>query len=73
MARYLEQHQVPDGMIANVPWGFPLERWSDRMVERGLRYLAGDLEKVGDGEGAEMFPRLFESMAQEARSRNIEI
>lgn len=69
----LRQDQVPDGMVANVPWGYPLERWSNRMIERGLLYLAGDLDKVPDGEGAEFFPNLFRAMGDEARTRNIEV
>jgi hypothetical protein len=69
----LQQSQVPDGMVANVPWGTPLDRWSDRMIERGLRYLDGSLDKVPDGEGADMFPNLFASMGAEATRRRIEI
>lgn len=71
MAKRLEQHQVPDGMVVNVPWGFPLDLWSDRMIERGVLYLAGDLEKHPDGEGREFFPNLFASLDFEARSRGI--
>jgi hypothetical protein len=48
----MNQSQVPDGMVANVPWGTPLERWTDRMIERGLTHLDSE------GEGTEMFPRL---------------
>lgn len=70
---YLNQSQVPDGMVANCPWGTPLDRWSDRMIERGLAYLAGDLEKQPDGEGAEFFPTLFASMGAEARSRGLDL
>ena len=72
-AQQLRQDQVPDGMVANVPWGVPLERWTDRMIERGLLYLAGDLDKAPDGEGADFFPNLFKAMGDEARSRGIEV
>lgn len=71
--RQLQQHQVADGMVVNCPWGTPLEEWSDKMVERGLRYLAGDLEKGPDGEGAEFFPNLFRALGDEARERGIEV
>jgi hypothetical protein len=68
---HLRQDQVPDGMVANVPWGQPLDRWSDKMVERGLKYLAGD-EKV-DGEGTTIFTNLFAALGAEATSRGITI
>jgi hypothetical protein len=61
----MNQSQVPDGMVANVPWGTPLERWTDRMIERGLTHLDSE------GEGTEMFPRLFASMGAEATKRGI--
>lgn len=67
----MSQSQVPDGMVANVPWGAPLGRWTDKMIERGLKYLAGDLDKQPDGEGAEFFPNLFASMGAEASKRGI--
>jgi hypothetical protein len=69
----LEQHQVPDGMVANVPWGFDLDLWSDRMIERGLLYMAGELEKQPDGEGREFFPNLFASLGTEATTRGIAV
>jgi hypothetical protein len=69
----LEQHQVPDGMVANIPWGQPLERWSDKMVERGLKYLDGSLDRKLNGEGSTYFPKLFASMGAEARERGIEV
>jgi hypothetical protein len=70
----LRQDQVADGMVANVPWGTPLDRWSDRMIERGLIHLAGGDEKakITDGEGADFFPNLFKAMGDEARARGIE-
>jgi hypothetical protein len=69
----LRQDQVADGMVANCPWGTPLDRWSDRMIERGLAYLAGDLDKTPDGEGWDFFPNLFRAMGDEARGRGIEV
>jgi hypothetical protein len=69
--RRIEQHQVADGMVVNVPWGTPIEQWSDRMIERGVRYLDGSLEKAPDGEGRTFFPNLFHSLTEEAASRGI--
>lgn len=43
MASQINQGQVPDGMVANVPWGTPFERWTDRMIERGINHLHDDL------------------------------
>jgi hypothetical protein len=62
-------------MVANCPWGFPLDRWSNRMIERGLIHLGGGDEKakITDGEGAEFFPSLFKAMGDEARTRGIEV
>jgi hypothetical protein len=65
--RQLQQHQVPAGMVANVPWGWPLEVWSDRMLERGLKHLEDDLEK-----GVES-PSLFKAMGDEARGRGLTV
>lgn len=62
--KQLQQYQVPDGMVANCPWGFPLDQWSDRMIERGLTHL-------DETEGAEFFPNLFNSIGQEAGKRGI--
>lgn len=62
--RQLTQGQVPDGMVANCPWGFPLNQWTDKMVERGTNHLA-------ETDGAEFFSRLFASLISEAASRGI--
>lgn len=61
MAR-MAQHQVPEGMVANVPWGQPLNRWADHMIVRGWQNVAAE---------SAFFPRLFVSLNQEATSRGI--
>jgi hypothetical protein len=66
MARQIQQHQVPDGMVANVPWGWPLDEWTDRMIERGLRHL-------DESDGARFFPFLTARMAEQANGRGIAI
>lgn len=67
----LQQHQVPDGMVANVPWGQPFERWSDRMLERGLKYLDGSLDKTPNGEGEDIFPNIYNAMGAVAAGRGL--
>lgn len=64
MARQIQQHQVPDGMVANVPWGWPLNEWTDRMIERGLRHLE-------ETDGAKFFPNIFAKLGREAAERDI--
>lgn len=64
--RQLTQGQVPDGMVANCPWGFSLNQWTDKMIERGVNHLE-------ETDGAEFFPRMFASIVSEAASRRIEL
>lgn len=66
---YLSQSQVPDGMVANVPWGTPLERWSDRMIERGVRHLRDE----DHGSGLAFFPNLYASLVKVANARGLVI
>ena len=66
MSKQLSQHQVPDGMVANVPWGFPLDQWSDKMVERALKHL-------DETEGREFFPHTFARVGAEARERGLSL
>ena len=68
----ISQSQVPDGMVANLPWGTPIERWTDKMVERGVKYLRGDLEKM-DGEGYTFFPMTLDRLLDDAERRGIDI
>lgn len=63
----IHQSNVPDGMVANVPWGTPLDRWTDRMIERGVRNLREDAEA-----GVE-YPLLQRSMEQQAADRGLVI
>jgi hypothetical protein len=37
---FLNQSQVPEGMVGRVPWGVPFSRWSQTMLERGLDVVA---------------------------------
>jgi hypothetical protein len=60
-------------MVVNVPWGEPFENWNDRMIERGLRYLDGSLDKGPDGEGSEFFPHTLKALGDEASARGIEL
>jgi hypothetical protein len=52
-------------MVANVPWNEPVERWSDRMIERGLKNLM-------EGDEREWFPTFTDTVVQEATKRGIE-
>jgi hypothetical protein len=61
----IHQSNVPDGMVANVPWGTPLVRWTDRMIERGVKNLREDSEA-----GVE-YPLLQRSMEDEAERRGL--
>lgn len=63
--KQLQQHQVPDGMVANCPWGYPLEVWSDKMIERGLKHLEDDLAH------GVLSPSLFRALDAEARGRGL--
>lgn len=67
MATQIAQNQVPDGMVAKVPWGTPFERWTDRMVERGLKHLRDDLSEGVD------YPHLRARLAELANKRGIEV
>lgn len=73
MAHQISQAQVPDGMVANLPWNRPFEEWSDRMIERGVLYLQGRLDKDGDGEGYTFFPTLLDRLKDQAEERGIDI
>ena len=57
----IAQHNVPEGMVANVPWGEPLDRWSSRMIVRGFKEVMGD----------PMFPRLRDALFAQAVERGI--
>jgi hypothetical protein len=69
MATQIHQSQVPDGMVANVPWGTPLNRWTDRMIERGIDYLRGE----DHGSGLAFFPHLYDSLSEQAAERGLVI
>lgn len=64
----LQQHQVPDGMVANVPWGQPFDRWSDRMIERGLKHLDDEERERGAGG---FFPAIYNALGAEAAGRGL--
>lgn len=74
MAR-IRQDQVPEGMQANVPWGQPFDRWSDRMIVRGWQSLNGELRdhrgNVISEDESDMFPNTVGSLYQEASKRGI--
>lgn len=65
----IHQSNVPDGMVANVPWGVPFERWTDRMIERGVKHLRSE----DDGSGLAFFPHLYAHLTDEANSRDLVI
>jgi hypothetical protein len=67
MARQIHQSQVPDGMVGNVPWGVPLDEWTDRMVERGLKNL------YEDAEAGVPYPVLTAAMEDQAAVRGLDI
>lgn len=33
---YIRESDIPEGMVGNVPWGTPLNRWTDAMLDRAL-------------------------------------
>lgn len=66
MARQLTQGQVPDGMVANCPWGFPLEQWTDKMIERGLQHMEDK-----PIEAMSFFPHLLARLQEQARERGL--
>jgi hypothetical protein len=64
---HIHQSNVPDGMVANCPWGTPLERWSDRMIERGLAHLHDDIAEGVDS------PKLRDAFYAEVERRGIDM
>jgi hypothetical protein len=62
----IHQSQVPDGMVANVPWGMPFDRWTDRMIERGVTHM-------DDTDGQGFFPKLTLSLNEQAAARGLVI
>lgn len=67
MARQITQGQVPDGMVANVPWGVPMDQWTDKMIERGIAYMED--EPV---EAMSFFPHTLARLQEQARERRID-
>lgn len=63
----IHQSNVPDGMVGNVPWGQPFDRWTDRMIERGVRNLRED------DEAGVPYPNLQAALEVEAQERGIEV
>lgn len=62
----IKQDQVPDGMVANCPWGFPMDQWSDRMIERGLRHMEDE-----PTEAMAFFPHTLVRLQEQARTRGL--